>query len=191
MQDILDRNSPIVWLAVEDDSSSKEDEDQTANPKRINSNYGKALEELEDFEVCKKKRYRPILDASKSSVLSGETHEIMVGPVTKKGKDLETTRNLADYICQRGQMKLVHFFKDHKKRWPTLWIVVQCEASRRLTEVGCERFFSLSGYISAPRRTRLNVRTYERLAMLATIIQNVYIDKEWVAEEYLRRCKSG
>ncbi len=65
MQDILDRNSPIVRLAVEDDSSSEEDEDQTANPKRINSNYRKALKELEDFEVCKRKRYLLVLDASK------------------------------------------------------------------------------------------------------------------------------
>ena len=72
-----------------------------------------------------------------------------------------------------------------------MWIVVQCEAARRVVEVGCERFFSLSGYVSAPRRTRLGVRTYERLAMMASILQKVYISKEWVAKEYLRRCKKG
>ena len=66
-----------------------------------------------------------------------------------------------------------------------------CEAARRVVEVGCERFFSLSGYVSAPRRTRLGVRTYERLAMMASILQKVYISKEWVAKEYLRRCKKG
>ena len=27
--------------------------------------------------------------------------------------------------------------------------------------------------------------------MLSSIVQNVYIVKEWVAKEYLRRCKAG
>ena len=35
------------------------------------------------------------------------------------------------------------------------------------------------------------MRTYERLAMMASILQKVYISKEWVAKEYLRRCKKG
>ena len=65
----------------------------------------------------------------------------------------------------------------------------QKEASRRVVEVGCEQFFGLSGYISSARRSRLGVRHYERLAMLASIMQKVYIDSEWVAKEYLRRCK--
>ena len=58
-------------------------------------------------------------------------------------------------------------------------------------EVGCERFFGISGYISLPRQTRLGVRTYERLAMLASIFHTVYIDNAWVAVEYSRRCKAG
>jgi hypothetical protein len=70
-------------------------------------------------------------------------------------------------------------------------ILVQREASRRVTEVGCERFFALSGYVSAPRRTRLGVRNYERLAMLSSLAQVVYIDPVWVASEYLKRCSKG
>ena len=35
------------------------------------------------------------------------------------------------------------------------------------------------------------MRTYERLALLASILQNVYIDEEWVAREYPKRCKEG
>ncbi|EJK72822.1 hypothetical protein THAOC_05607, partial [Thalassiosira oceanica] len=31
----------------------------------------------------------------------------------------------------------------------------------------------------------------ERLAILASLIRNVYINEEWVAQEYLRRCKAG
>ncbi len=52
-------------------------------------------------------------------------------------------------------------------------------------------FFGLSGYISSPRRTRLRVRAYERLAMLAFIVHTVYIDDALVAAEYLRRGKAG
>ena len=86
---------------------------------------------------------------------------------------------------------MVEFFMDHKKIFPNMWIKVQCEAVRSAVEVGCERFFSVSGYVSAPRRTRLGVRTYERLALMAVILNTIYIDKKWVAEEYLWRCKAG
>ena len=72
-----------------------------------------------------------------------------------------------------------------------MFTLVQCESARTTVEVGCERFFNLSGYVSAPRRTRLKVRTYERLALLSSIVNKVYIDPTWVAEEYLRRCKAG
>ena len=75
--------------------------------------------------------------------------------------------------------------------FPTLWVIAQRESSRRVVEVGCERFFGPSGYISSPRRTRLGVRTYECLAMLASIVHTVYIDDALVAAEYLRRCKAG
>jgi len=70
-------------------------------------------------------------------------------------------------------------------------VIAQKESSRRVVKVGCERFFGLSGYISSPRQTRLGVRTYERLAMLASIVHTVYIDDALVAAEYLRRCKAG
>ena len=45
--------------------------------------------------------------------------------------------------------------------------------------------------MSAPCRTRLGVRVYERIALLASILRNVYIDDEWVAKEYLKRFKEG
>ncbi len=102
-----------------------------------------------------------------------------------------TGHNLFDYIDIRGRIDLVRFFSDHSKVFPTLWVIAQKELSRRVVEVGCERFFGLLGYISSPRRTRLGVRTYERLAMLASIVHTVYIDDALVAAEYLRRCKAG
>jgi hypothetical protein len=57
--------------------------------------------------------------------------------------------------------------------------------------VGCEQFFGLLDYVSGPRRTKLCVRIYERLQMLTSIVQNVFIDDNWVANEYLNRCKKG
>ena len=86
---------------------------------------------------------------------------------------------------------LLRFFIDHQFIFPALFVKNQCEAAQKIVEVGCERFFAVSGYVSAPRRTRLGVRAYERLAMLAQIMPKVYIDKEWVAKEYLRCCKEG
>jgi hypothetical protein len=58
-------------------------------------------------------------------------------------------------------------------------------------EVGCEQFFNLSGYVSAPKCMQLGVRTYKCLAMQVSILPNVYLDKEWVANEHLRKCKCG
>ena len=135
----------------------------------------------------------PELTKSDSGSLSGggefavenQRKAIWVAPVAKKGKDLFSGKNLADYIDERGRMQMLKLFGDHQKPFPTLWILVQKEASRRLVEVGCERLFGLSGYVSSPCRTRLGVRNYERLAMLSSIVQNVYVDTKWVAEEYL------
>ena len=189
MQDILDEKSPPVDSSSD---SSDVDSDDEVLPRHQNMNYNKAEAELLLFENYKKKKYHPTFKKGKSKVLRGEEKEIWVGPPDECGKDLPSGKNLFDYLCKvRGRMNILRFFNDHQKIFPILWIVVQCNASRRVVEVGCERFFGLSGYISSPRRTRLGVRTYERLAMLASILKNVYVDPELVAKEYLRRCKSG
>ncbi len=99
----------------------------------------------------------------------------------ENGKDLPSGKNLGDYINEKGRMDV----------FPTLWIIAQREAAQRVVEVGCKRFFGLSGYISSPRRSRLGVRTYERVAKLASIIQNVYIANDWVAQHCIERGKRG
>ena len=35
------------------------------------------------------------------------------------------------------------------------------------------------------------MRTYKHVAMLASIIQSVYIDNKWVAQQYIEQCKKG
>ncbi len=91
---------------------------------------------------------------------------------------------LGDYVNEKGRMDVLKFFEEHKKYFPTLWIIAQREVARQVVEVGCEQFFGLYGCISSPRRSRLGVWTYERVAMLASIIQRVNIDNHWVAQQY-------
>jgi hypothetical protein len=112
-------------------------------------------------------------------ITSDKIEEVVVAPMEENGKDLPLGKNLGDYVNSKGRMVVDHF--------------VQREAARRIVEVGSERFFGLSGYVSDPRQTNLGVRTYEyeRLAMLMSIVQNVFIDNNWVANEYLERCKKG
>ena len=64
-------------------------------------------------------------------------------------------------------------------------------AVTRVIEVGCERFFNLSGYVSSPQCTRLNVGNYKQLAILASLVHKVYVSEEWVLQEYLCRCETG
>ena len=197
VQDLLDRKKPPTCVNDDDDDHSESDDDGYI-PRTSNSNFNKASEEFDLLESYKRNRYRPKKwKTTASTVLSdfdmnsGKIEEIIVAPVEENGKDLPSGRNLGNYIDTKGRMDVLHFYQDHKKYLPNLWIIVQREAARRVVEVGCERFFGLSGYVSGPRRTNLGVRTYERLAMLTSIAQNVFIDDNWVANEYLERCKKG
>ena len=119
------------------------------------------------------------------------TFKVVVGPVQTRGVDLPSKLNLANFVNDLGRFRLLLFFLAHKDLFATLWVVAQRADAFRVVEVGCERFFNLSGYISSFQQTRLGVRNYERLAMLASLIRNVYVNKEWVAQEYLRRYKAG
>ena len=64
-------------------------------------------------------------------------------------------------------INMTNFLFHNSKHIRIFLIKSGSNVSNRDVEVGCERFFGLSGYISSPRRTRLKVRTYERLTMLA------------------------
>jgi hypothetical protein len=173
-----------------DDNNSEDGE----RPCTENENYRIAVSELQRFEGFKLSRYRPKLDIKKSLENkndNGKWFEIEFGPVVERGKDLPSGKNVADYLDARGRMDLLCFFSDHQKMFPNLFIIMQREASWGVTEVSCERFFGLSGYVSSLRRSMLGVRNYERLALLASNLPNIYVDPQWVADEYLRRCKAG
>jgi len=154
MQDILDSASPIITSIV-DESDIDIDSDDDALPQTENINYNLAEKELSIFESFKRSKYRSTFDKQNGHMLTGmykgSVKEIFVGSVAKCGKDLPSGKNLIDYIDKQGRMCLLCFFGDHKDRFPTMWILTQREASRRVVEVGCERFFGLSGYVSSPR----------------------------------------
>lgn len=201
MQDYLDaKEQPCNGVNV-NDSDSEDSRDGTI-PNTENLNFTKANTELIAFEKFKRVKYHPVFScAGKIFAKVYAEHEdeegnpvkreIFMGSKGKRGTDLPSKKNLADYIDSNGRCDVLSFFADHKRQFPTLFIIAQRMASRRVVEVGCERFFSLSGYVSAARRTRLGVRTYERLSMLTSNINSVYVDPEMAAKEYLRRCKSG
>eukprot|EP00956_Cyclotella_meneghiniana_P010401 scaffold14401_cov58-Cyclotella_meneghiniana.AAC.24 len=102
----------------------------------------------------------------------GKLIELGYGSVEKYGDDLPNGRNYKEYLDEKGRF-------DNIK-----------EISRRVVEVGFERFFGLSGYVSQPRRNKLEVRNYERIAILPHMLQHIYIDPEGVAAEYRRRSKA-
>ncbi len=155
MQDILDSASPIITSIMDESDINIDSDDDAFLPQSENIYYNLAEKELSIFESFKRPKYRPIFDKQNGHMLpgmyEGSVKEIFVCPATKRGKDLPSGKNLIDYIDKQGWMCLLCFFGDHKDSFPTLWILMQREPSRRVVEVGCERFFGLSGYISSPR----------------------------------------
>jgi hypothetical protein len=119
-----------------------------------------------------------------------EIGEIKFGIVEERGEDLDASHpfkkcNLADFIDGTGYFDLVKFVSFNRESFPFIYKLVCCLSAMRMNEVGCERFFSIAGYVSNPRRTRLKVRHYEALAMLKRNMQKVYIDEDWVVQQYM------
>lgn len=189
MQDEFDSKSPYIIP----DSGSENSLDGSIKDGFENDNYRIAEKELRDFELYKIQKYLPKFkyDHKISGInAKGRVVTLGYGPVREFGANLPDGRNYKQYLDEKGRFNNLKFFIDHKDKFPTLNLIVQREASRRVVEVGCERFFGLSGYISNPRRNTLGVRNYERIAMLAHMLNHIYIDPKWVAEEYMRRCKA-
>ncbi len=127
----MDSTSPIT-VNVLDESDIDKDSDDEALPATENLNYNLADKELCTLEAFKCSKYQPTFVKQDGKVLmgtyKGNVKEIFVGPATKREKDLQLGKNLFDYIDKQQRMCLVHFFGDHKDRFPTLWILVQREA---------------------------------------------------------------
>jgi hypothetical protein len=120
---------------------------------------------------------------------------IEYGIVEERGADLKASHpfkqcNLADFFDNTGYFNLVNFLQFNKQVFPYLYKLACCLASLRTNEVGCERFFSIAGYVSNPRRTSLKVHHYESIAMLKRNMQQVYINEQWVVNRYMEKERS-
>jgi hAT family C-terminal dimerisation region len=89
-----------------------------------------------------------------------------------------------------GYFDIIAFLTFNMKAFPFIYKLACCLASLRTNEVGCERFFSIAGYVSNPRRARLKVKHYETIAMLKRNMQQVYIDEGFVLREYMEMEKN-
>ena len=105
MQDILDKNNPLLCYTLSDNSSSEgSNNDEDDDIPWDNMNHSKSKEELEDFERFKRKKYQPNVRGVTARCLTGELCQIMVGPVEEKGNNLPSGHNLFDYIDIQGLM---------------------------------------------------------------------------------------
>ena len=157
------------------------------------SEYQAAIEEFYNYcRIVKNKPKYPRKYKKEGLITIGT---IQLGMVEQPGDDLDANYpfvkcNLAEFIDENAYFDLIKFLDRNKKTFPYLYKLGCCLASLKTNEVGCERFFSQAGYVSNPRRTRLNVKNYGAMAMLKRNMQHVYIDEDWVVQQYLSLEKS-
>jgi hypothetical protein len=196
MQTIQEKESGRVQdTDLQSDNEEGSDEGNYDDPcvRTVSSERDKAMEEFILYcNLCKKQRNRPRTYATDSLKLG----HIEMGKVIKRGDDISGNTpfvncNLATFIQNdNGRFDLLGFLDLQKECFPTLFKLAACLASIRTNEVGCERFFSNAGFVSCPRRTRLNVRNYECLSTLRSNMQKVYIDEDWVIDTYMEMEKA-
>jgi hypothetical protein len=154
----------------------------------ISSEHQAAVNEWLQYQrVVKFGRYFPKKYKKEELV---EIGDIRFGIIEERGEDIDATHpfkkcNLAAFIDNKGYFDQVKFIGYNCDFFPFIYKLACCLALMRVNKVGCERFFSIAGYVSNPRRTSLKVRHYKALAMLKHNIQKIYVDKDWVVEQYM------
>ena len=156
-------------------SSDQGSDSELEDVAEIESHSYKAAEgEFNKLErYFKHSRYLPTSKARQSKTLGPVTaggRSVTIGPVEKEGADLASGKNLAGYVDKSGDCDIVAFYEDHASQFPKLRLIALKRAAGDNVEVDCERFFSRAGYISQPSRTRLNITTYERLAIISKMM---------------------
>ena len=142
MQDYLDAKHPTLCADSDDGNIHDSKSNDGYLIEMTNCNYNRAEEKFNTFKSFKCNRYRPKWVRAKSEILSGigpngNMEEIIFGPVEENGKDLPSGKKLGDYVNEKGRMDVLKFFEEHKKHFPTLWIIAQREVARQVVEVGC------------------------------------------------------
>ena len=112
-----------------------------------------------------------------------------IGPVVMKGKNLDHKgRNHADYVDKTGDYDIVRYLTDFADRYPALnHVAIGQLCPHVTTEVDCESLFSQSGFLSHPRRTKTEIRTYERLVTGKHRLQRIYCHVPDVVRLYMER----
>jgi hypothetical protein len=129
----------------------------------ILSEYQAAMNERIQYQrIVKKSNYFPKKLKKEGLV---EIGDIRFGIVEERGEDLDASHpfkkcNLLDFIDEMGYFDLVKYFGFNQQSFPFIYKLSCCLAAIRTNEVGCERFFSIAGYVSNPRRTSLKVKHY-------------------------------
>lgn len=110
--------APTVAIDISD---SDEDSELEMIGKHTSRAYNKAKDEFDEFEMqYKVKRVLPKIQDNKSRMLSGlGSREIRLGRVETPGAKLPSGRNLADYVDKKGRFKMVEFFEDQRKCFPS------------------------------------------------------------------------
>jgi hypothetical protein len=103
MQDILDKNNPLLCYILSNNSSSTDNKDDDI-PQCDNMSHGKTKVELEEFEHFRCKKFQPKVREMTARFLTGESCQIKVGPVEEKGKNLLSGHNLFDYLISEAAL---------------------------------------------------------------------------------------
>jgi hypothetical protein len=155
MQLIKERENGNVGVMLSQSEQEESDGDNFDDPytKTNSTERDKVLEEYRIYCIlCKKNQNRPWSYVG----VTVKLYPIEMGKVGTCCEDICSVPpfvrcNLADFIGDKGRFDLVGFLKLQKKSFPTLFKLAVCIASVRTNEVGCERFFSMAGYVSCPR----------------------------------------
>jgi len=197
---ILDLEDRMTrWYESNDDKPREMEEPQAFHEydevDEVKSSPHDKLAEDELKSYMKYKHFKYLPEVEPKIVLGAideygqpRTPTIALGPVKKRGKDLPSGKNHADYINKKGVYDIVKFQLDHKDLFPAVFHVGVGQLSSHLTsEVDCESLFSHAGHISDPLRSSTKVRTFERLVIAKHRLKHIYCCPKKVQKLYLRR----
>ncbi|KAL7531131.1 hypothetical protein ACHAXR_003875, partial [Thalassiosira sp. AJA248-18] len=181
--DRIDGSEDAVHVATTAEArnewSSSEDEEGDVVAV-VTQSSKKAETELDLYLSYMKSMYQPQMEATKALGAYDDDGNPRDPPiyaiekVTKKGLDLPSRFNLADYVDRKGHFDLVSYVMDHsiptsiKKKPPFVGIgnvIIGQLAPHITTEVDCESLFSQAGHLSQPNRNRTTAETFERMVM--------------------------
>ena len=131
-----------------------------------------AMAELDLYESFNVAKYLPVMEPLRvlgaiDSNWNPQKSRYELGPVKKRGLNLKKAgKNHADYVDKDGRYDIVKYLLDMQKIFPSISNVgIGQYAPHITTEVDCESLFSQAGFLTEARRSRTDLRMYERLVV--------------------------